>query len=97
MFCLTAMFETLISVLLILRLSLDTMAINSDEEREDDEEPMLFQSTQEQPDSCSPCPEEERHGCSPGVNFPNIRVACRLTDRFFQSIACQAFVTVGCL
>ncbi|XP_024135061.1 rho guanine nucleotide exchange factor 18 isoform X2 [Oryzias melastigma] len=49
------------------RLSLDTMAINSDEEREDDEEPMLFQSTQEQPDSCSPCPEEERHGCSPGT------------------------------
>ncbi|XP_029939212.1 rho guanine nucleotide exchange factor 18 isoform X2 [Salarias fasciatus] len=43
------------------RLSLDTMAIDSDGEREDDEEQQasLFQSTQKHPDSFAACPSDE--------------------------------------
>ncbi|XP_069006634.1 rho guanine nucleotide exchange factor 18 [Embiotoca jacksoni] len=48
------------------RLSLDTMAMDSDGEREEEEEhcDSLFKSTQLQNHSCSSCPGEESHGSS---------------------------------
>ncbi|KAG7514679.1 hypothetical protein JOB18_039884 [Solea senegalensis] len=55
------------------RLSLDTMAMNSDGEREDDEERQnsLFQSTQQQTYSCTACPVDETD--SPRLRVPRPR------------------------
>nr|XP_019936690.1 PREDICTED: rho guanine nucleotide exchange factor 18-like isoform X1 [Paralichthys olivaceus] len=56
------------------RLSLDTMAMDSDGERDDDEERQnsLFQPTQQQ--SCTNCPVEEIDEPSPRVPCPRARV-----------------------
>ncbi|XP_058493993.1 rho guanine nucleotide exchange factor 18 isoform X3 [Solea solea] len=57
------------------RLSLDTMAMNSDGEREDDEERQnsLFQSTQQQTYNCTACPVDETD--SPWVRVPRPRAS----------------------
>ncbi|XP_029285191.1 LOW QUALITY PROTEIN: rho guanine nucleotide exchange factor 18 [Cottoperca gobio] len=57
------------------RLSLDTMAMDSDGDREDDEEGQkgLFQSTQQQSHSCTACP-AETHGCRLSVMCPTAGV-----------------------
>ncbi|XP_076582434.1 rho guanine nucleotide exchange factor 18 isoform X2 [Chaetodon auriga] len=58
------------------RLSLDTMAMDSDGEREDEEEgpKSLFQSTQQQTHSCTACPGDETDGPMLRVPCPRARV-----------------------
>lgn len=64
------------SCVYFVRLSLDTAAIDSDEERDDDEEQQrsLFQSCQQQSDSFSAGPGDEPDGFSLRVN------RCSLTN-----------------
>ncbi|XP_034386005.1 rho guanine nucleotide exchange factor 18 isoform X3 [Cyclopterus lumpus] len=54
------------------RLSLDTMAMDSDGEREDDES--VFQSSQPQTSSCTACPGEKTDGSRPRAPCPRARV-----------------------
>uniref|UniRef100_UPI0037E91E3C rho guanine nucleotide exchange factor 18 n=1 Tax=Semicossyphus pulcher TaxID=241346 RepID=UPI0037E91E3C len=58
------------------RLSLDTMNMDSDGEREDDEESQksLFRSTQHEPYSCSECPGDETDGPPMRSPCPRARV-----------------------
>ncbi|XP_049443520.1 rho guanine nucleotide exchange factor 18 isoform X2 [Epinephelus fuscoguttatus] len=65
------------------RLSLDTMAMDSDGEREDDDEEegqkSLFQSTQQQTYSCTAYPEDETDGPRLKVPCPRARVTSMAT------------------
>ncbi|XP_041791118.1 rho guanine nucleotide exchange factor 18 isoform X2 [Chelmon rostratus] len=73
------------------RLSLDTMAMDSDGERDDDDEggqKSLFQSNQQQTHSCAACPEDETDGPKLRVPCPRARVtsmACGAPGRHLYS------------